>query len=343
MKNIVITLVCITAYFQLSAQEISTKQWTLFSKTTADWCPNCGSWGWNMQKQLVEKFENKNTLTWALHVSGGLTNQAAKDLAANLGVNYHPIFFEGLENMNVTSGNIPTKIEEAEAIVELNNFSDAFAGVGILATIDDDNTLDVSADVEFLAPVEDGNYFLGLYLLEDKLVAYQQNQGQNAVHRYVLRNRILPATFGENLVSGAVAKGQKYKVNASMSNVSGKPENLKVAAIIWNRTSDGKYRFFNANVVDVAITSSEHTPDVSFTLHAQFMGDNLQVTLNNADVLSNVNLHLTDMLGKTVLNTVISNEASWDKTFYLPVLSGTYMLNIDAGKQGQITKKLIKI
>ena len=343
MKNIIITLLISTTFLSLGAQEISKKQWTLFSKTTADWCSNCGSWGWNMHKQLVENFENKNTLSWALHLSGGLTNQAAKDLGANLGVSFQPVFFEGLENMNVTSSNIPQKIAEAESIVELNNISDAFAGVGIVATLSDDKTLDVSADVEFLAPVENGNYFLGLYLLEDKLIAYQQSQGQNAVHRYVLRNRILPSTFGENLVSGAVAKGQKYKVNASMSNVSGKPENLKVAAIIWNRTSNGKYRFFNANVVDVALTSSEQTPDVAFTLQAQFLGDNLQVSLNNTDVLSNVSLHLTDMSGKTVLNTDIYNESSWEKTFYLPVLSGTYMLNIDAGKQGQITKKLIKI
>lgn len=343
MKNIIITLLISTAFLQLQAQEISKEQWTLFSKTTADWCSNCGSWGWNMHKQLVEKFENKNTLSWALHLSGGLTNQTAKDLGANLGTSFQPVFFEGLENMNVNSSNISQKISEAESIVELNNISDAFAGVGILATLSDDKTLDVSADVEFLAPVENGNYFLGLYLIEDNLVAYQQSQGQNAVHRYVLRNRILPTTFGENLVSGAVAKGQKYKVTASMSNVTGKPENLKVAAILWNRTSNGKYRFFNANVVDVALTSSDYTPEVAFSYQAQFADENLLVSFTHSDLVSDVRLNLTDMQGKTVFETFISNESSWQKTFHIPLLSGTYLLHIDAGKQGYTTKKLIKI
>jgi hypothetical protein len=49
------------------------------------------------------------------------------------------------------------------------------------------------------------------------------------------------------------------------------------------------------------------------------------------------------MQGKIVFTSQIENENHWEKTYTLPVLSGTYILKIDAGNLGSVSKKLIKI
>ncbi|MFZ1704034.1 MAG: Omp28-related outer membrane protein [Saprospiraceae bacterium] len=343
MKKVSLLLIfSMIVFSNTHAQEINKKQWTLFSKTTADWCPNCGTWGWNMNKQLIEKVGDKNSIIWGLHVSGDLTNQTAKDLAANLGVNYHPIFFEGQSNMNVSSGNIPQKLDEAESIVDLNAILDPFAGIGVTATIDDDNTLEVKAEVEFLSNVEMGNYYLGLYLVEDNVVHFQQSIGSNAVHRYILRRSLLSSTFGDNLTSGEVASGAKFNVETTIPNIGGNKTNLKVVAIIWNKSTEGKYRFFNGNQVNVAITSGTNDQDVPFDIFANFQQDNLSIHFKNEDIVPTIDLTIIDIQGKDIFSTQISNEASWEKSIYLPIPTGQYFLKFDAKKHGSTTLKLFK-
>lgn len=344
MKKYVSLLVfCLAFSSFLSAQVINKNQWTLFTKTSADWCPNCGTWGWNMQKQLVEKFENKNTITWAAHVSGGLQNTAASEIAANLGVNYHPIFFEGQTNMNASSNNVAEKILDAESIVEINALFEPLAGVGVEATINDDRTLEVKANVEFLANVEGGNYFLALYLVEDKLVHKQQNVGPNAVHRYVLRRSLLPTTFGNALITGAVNKGQTFETEVSVENVTGVKENLKVAAIIWNRTTDGKYKFFNANQVDVAITSSSEDISEAFDVKAVFVQNDLNVSFEIPAASEKMNMTLTDVQGKVLWNGLFQQKGIHEKSIHVPAPSGTYILHFDDGMHDVYSRKIIKL
>ena len=338
-----IILFCLGLLVNLNAQEINKKQWTLFTKTSADWCPNCGTWGWNMQKQLVEKFENKNCITWVAHVSGELKNNASADIASNLGVNYHPIFFEGQTNMNASSNNVATKILEAESIVELNTLLDPLAGVGVEATINDDNTMAIKASVEFLSAVEGGNYFLGLYLVEDKLVHYQQNIGPNAVHRYVLQRSLLPTTFGNALVSGEVAKGQTFQVETTVENIEGVKANLKVVAILWNRTTDGKYRFFNGNQVPVSIVSSNEDVLTQHMIQAAFQQNDLQLSWQLAQPIEKLSFTLTDVQGKIIWNNQYQHELTGNKNIYLPAPAGTYILHVNDGTSDIASKKLIKI
>jgi hypothetical protein len=344
MKQIFLITLFSLLVSQSFTQEINKKQWTLISKTTADWCSLCGGWGWNFQKQLIDNLENKNTIVWALHTStSGLTNNTSKDIITNLGGSGQPRFFESQTNMNATSSNIATKLQEAIDIVDFNQLSEPIAGIGMTATIDDNNKISVNANVQFISKAEDGRFYLGLYLVEDKLVHPQANQGNNAVHRYVLRNSLLPSTFGENFANGQVAKDATFTIQGSLSDVTGNRENLKIAAIIWNRNSDGKYLFFNANMVDVDVLSNENTPVVSYTSNALFKEDNLTVSFQHPDPVSKIGLQLIDMQGKIVFTSQIENENHWEKTYNLPVLSGTYILKIDAGNLGSVSKKLIKI
>jgi hypothetical protein len=343
MKNLFSIIVFSVCFISVQAQEINKKQWTLFSKTTADWCSLCGGWGWELHKQLIQNLDTKNTIIWALHTSSsGLTNKASREIITNLGSSGQPLFYESQTNMNASSSNIATKVNEAVSIVDLNQILDPIAGIGLLATIDDQKNIQVNADVQFFTAVEVGNYFLGLYLVEDKLVHSQANQGPNAVHRYVLRESLFSNTFGENLATGAIQKDKKFNVQANLSNAPGNRDNLKIAAIIWNRGNDGKYKFFNANMVDVAKVSSEKTPHFTYDVKAVFQQDQLAVTFQHTNVVPKVSLSLADVTGKIVFSTDISGESAWEKTFQLPLPSGAYFLQVDAGLSGISTKKLIK-
>jgi hypothetical protein len=344
MKKLIFILILgFISNTNIFAQEINKKQWTLFSKVTADWCTSCGGWGWELHKQLINEFENKNTIIWALHPgSSGLTNNTSQGIIANLGGSGQPRFYESYTNMNASNSNIPQKIEEAKSIVEFNDLFEPIAGIGLTATLNDDKKLDVMTNILFLSEAEGGNFYLGLYLIEDKVIHNQANQGQNAVHRYILRNSILPATFGENFANGPIAKDLTYWFQRSMENVTANHENLKVAAIIWTKDNDGKYRFFNANMVDVELISKTENPDHTFNVFTNFQNNDLLIRLDNEGNIPQMKISIIDIQGKIIYTALLENVKQLEKNINLSCPSGTYVLKIDTNSHGSMSKKLIK-
>lgn len=343
MKNLMILGIAVLMSFNtMNAQEISKKQWTLFSKTTADWCTNCGSWGWNMTKQLIEKVGNKETIIWALHRSGGLTNPTATAIAGNLGASGQPQFYEGLEDMGVNSSNIAQRITEAELIVDLNQFSEPFAGVGANVTLSESGVLTVNAKVEFLSNLSQGDYYLGLYFVEDNAVAFQASQGQNAVHRYLLRRSLLDNAFGTQLISGAVNEGQTFEVNTVVPGITAKRENVKVAAIIWNRRADGKYLFFNANLLDAAQVSSIENIEDNIQFNVLETETTLNATISLANVEKNNTVTLYDLQGKIIDQAVFQNTKDIEYQFSnkSSLQTGMYLLTLETEGNKKVTKKV---
>lgn len=339
LRRIYIVALISFLYVGVKAQVVSKKQWTMISKTSADWCSNCGSWGWNMHKQLLEKLENKQTILWALHTSGNLTNNTSAAIAANLGAVGHPRFFESLEDMNVNSSNIASKLLEAEAIVELNQLIDPFAGIGIDATIKQTGSgreLQVKAKTEFFLPVSQGDYHLGLYLVHDQLIAPQSGQGNNAVHRYVLRRSLFANHFGEPLAKGPIAAGKTFETLATITDVT--EGNVKVVAVIWNRRSDGKYLFFNANLVTPQVSSSTeeelNNPEVSYFSKDQkiFLNDVQQSFTGCQFALFDINGSLVDK--KTF-------EEVTDTGLGIDLKTGVYMVQMFSGNRMIASDKVL--
>ena len=59
MRNVFALLVLIfCALNQSTGQEVSSKNWTLVHERTADWCPFCGTYGWEMKTRIFEKLLN---------------------------------------------------------------------------------------------------------------------------------------------------------------------------------------------------------------------------------------------------------------------------------------------
>jgi len=324
------------------AQEVSTDQWTIMTKTSATWCGNCGSWGWDLFKDLIEDNSNKNVIIWSSHNSGDLDNAASIDINTGWGSFAQPQFFVNSDNFNVTSNNTQA------ARVEINGYIDAlvgfgaFAGVGVDATYDGE-TLSVTGKAEFFTGLEDGDYHLAFYLLKDHVIANQASVGPNADHRYVLADKITESSFGEQIVEGTVTSGATYTVEASKEMADIDLDNDEVVAILWNLRADGVYAFFNANRNMISSTSATVEVDGIFDLSTRQNGNEVILDIRTQSNLGFVQSRLVNVHGQIVATQDInvidgSNQIRYNTN---NLSAGTYLVQITANGKIHSEKVII--
>lgn len=136
MKNLF--LVVLLAVSQLvMGQEVNKQNWTLIHERTATWCPNCGTWGWTLKDRFIDEFKSENVLFIASHHSGDLVNSTATEFGNNFIGSGQPIFYVDGFNINASSSNINTKIEETRLEVQFKKDVSVLAGVGINANLNE--------------------------------------------------------------------------------------------------------------------------------------------------------------------------------------------------------------
>jgi hypothetical protein len=306
MKNLPILSLFLIFSLQIGrSQQVSSKNWTLIHERTATWCPYCGTWGWDFKESLVTKFKNSNVIFMAVHYSGDLMNPTATEFDANYGGIGQPIFYADGSDLIVTSNNQAQKLNEASLIVDFKNTNPAFAGVGIDAELNKNtNTLTVNAKVEFFSDVEGGEYYLGLYLLED-VVNTQASRTGVQTHQNVLRKSLFPTTFGNKFHTGSVQKGKSFTMSTTTANITADRDKIKILGVIWTKVSN-KYLFFNANVVNAAIPadSDDEQSAIEFKTFQAESGA-IVVDLKNVSVGPNSVINVTDVSGKVVASQAL--------------------------------------
>ncbi len=325
----------------IHAQQISNKNWTLVHERTASWCPFCGTWGWTFKDSVFTKFNQDNVIFTAVHYSGDLINQTATEFDANFGGSGQPIFYVDGVNINVNSGNINQKLSETRLEVDFKASTSVMAGVGIDAFLSStNNTLTVNAKVEFVNAVEGGDYYLGLYLLED-VQNIQASRSGIQTHKNVLRRSLLPTTFGNALKSGAISKGTVFNVNTSVSGINTSREKIKVVGIIWNKVNN-KYLFFNANQVSVGIpaSSSDHTFEGALKVY-QTEGGSLKIDMKDIIMNSDGIINITDVSGKIVASRKVArSEAGNTIQVTENFIPGLHIVTLLSEKQ-KISRKVL--
>lgn len=330
------------AMLSTQAQEISTDQWTIMTKTSATWCSNCGSWGWDLFKDLIEDNDNKNVIIWSSHNSGDLDNDASVDINTGWGSFAQPQFFVNSDNFNVTSSNAQT------ARVEINGYVDALLGFGALAGVGvdatyDGETLNVTGKAEFFTGLEDGDYHLAFYLLKDHVIANQASVGPNADHRYVLTDKITESSFGQQIVEGAVVSGATYTVEASKEIADIDLDNDEVIAILWNLRADGVYAFFNANRKMISSTSAAVEIAGISNISTRQNDNEIILDITTQQNVGTVQTRLVNVSGQIIATQDISvingsNQISYSSN-NLP--AGTYLVQITANGKVHSEKVII--
>ncbi|MCU0346472.1 MAG: T9SS type A sorting domain-containing protein [Saprospiraceae bacterium] len=240
------------------AQQVEQQQRSLITKRTASWCTFCGTWGWSFFENAIEQNEEKAILL-AAHYSGDLVVDAAADITSNFGGVSQPRFFFNQTDHGVSSGNSAAKLTALKALVDAAYEQAPVANSGF-DPVYVNGEIKVNAKVKFFQAAE-GEYFLGMYLLEDNVVSFQQSVGNNAVHKNIMRFSFTDDSFGLPIVNGSVTANQEFDLDFALPIGDPAGKDYEVLGIIWKK-ENGKYIpvnvWSNDNIALVSNTSVEN-------------------------------------------------------------------------------------
>lgn len=350
MKRLLLLATFAFVSFSMTAQEISEEQWSLISKKTADWCSNCGGWGWTFKNQLLEDHADKNVVFWMLHYSGGLMTPTAKAISDNFDDGGQPVFYLNNDNMIVGSSNTQAKRDEFSLIIDAVSEFVPFAGVGTTAVFDGEK-ITTTSKAKFLLGLEGGSYWLATYLVDDELVAFQQSQGNNAVHQNILLHSFHGDDhFGENIVSGEVMEEAEYTVEGELdfsgdNEIPDYSDGYSVVTVLWS-VVNGEYTVFNLNrqPITMAVSTKDVLQDVDVSAFHLGAG---QVSLNIiADQnIENANIMLYDINGRVLAgqNDVDIHSGSNQILLETSELSmGTYVVVVESDRGSRSIKVSVR-
>lgn len=267
-KILLSSLILLLFTMTISAQEVTTKQLHLITKRTADWCPKCGDYGWTLFKNLEKKLDKSKALVWAIHHSGSLINSTSAALDDSIFGGFgQPIFWLDDADLLVDADNY---VEAEQLVLDVVNsglFGDGYIGVGMNIESNQDNTINIATAVKTFENIAGNSYRLGIYLVNDSLVSFQQNIGLDAVHSGVVTKSLIPEKLGQFVFSAPIAKDAEVKMRWENIDL-GLPGNVdrnnyRIAALLWAKDSGGTTRFFNGNVVNVGSALGTSNQDIS--------------------------------------------------------------------------------
>ena len=226
-------------------------------KETGELCPPCGSWAWTAWEGVINNLEGKALLFSqysTFYVSNSHFKNQELDPANSVMENFRANFplangkpywyMNGLKfEYNDYTG--------AEAAALASAATDA-ASVNISAAYDikwDGDKITVDAQAKLYENMN-GNYFMGVYLIEDKAKGTQSGHpsGSNTVveHHVVMRGSVEGGVWGKEIIATSAEAGttveKTYSVTVPSTYIK---ENISVGIIIWKKNG-AKYFYENA-------------------------------------------------------------------------------------------------
>ena len=305
MKNIVLLiagLLATSVSFGQTEIDIPENQMSLITKRTATWCPFCGEWGWELKEGLLQDNQT-NALFISAHFSGDLQTAVAVDLTNNFGGFGQPRFYLGNEDQRANSGNVDNIRSEIKNKVATSASSSPLAQSGILATFDRENLLVVTRTRFFQQG--DGDYYLGIYLIEKERMHSQAGRSGEPVHRNRILANLNGDSFGEPIAMGGIPANNEieWATGISLADI---PDlsNLMVATIIWKKENDN-YFFVNTNYTDqfqeINLTNTAFlTPDklADFKVYPTVVANRVTIEFSLDQHYSETAVELYDMNGR---------------------------------------------
>ena len=298
----------------VQAQTVPEVQMPIITKVTATWCTNCGSWGWELFKGLLEDNAEK-AIFLSTHNSGDLVTPAASDFASNLGANGQPIFYFNNTNTLATANTVASKRMEIAQMVDDANLLTPTANTGLEFTLTD-NTYNIKTKTKFFSGMN-GNIHLSIVALESKLLNFQAAQG-TIEHTYVIRGSESSNAFGPMIASGAIDGGTEIDGTYTLEKgANWNADNITLVALMWSEDNDN-FTYINGSVGAVAVVNGLDT-DLGSDFTAQWRTNDIENELfinTNAD-LGQTNVNLYNVNGQLV-NQIFSGEMISGE-YHLPV------------------------
>lgn len=215
------------------AQEVEEVQTAVITKKTATWCINCGTWGWDLFETLVAENQEAAVLMAAHYGGSQLENETSAALVSNLGGAGQPRFFFNNDQQSVSSSNIGAAAASFKTMVDATSTVAPVANTGMIGTLED-QMLTLDAKVRFFQEAN-GEFYLGVYILENNYLFTQTGQSGTVPHKYYLSDRITAEAFGDLIVNGAVAANDEFTFSYTKDLSDFDLPNVSIAAIIYQK------------------------------------------------------------------------------------------------------------
>ncbi len=346
IQKFTISIALLLLTFSGYSQDAPETQSTLITKISATWCPPCGGWGWDLFHDLISDNEEKATLM-AVHHSGNLLTPTSGALADNFMITGQPQFFLGNVNQSIGSSSAAAKRIEVQNAVNEAAEQAPIVNTGISATYSEaTQEINVNTRTEFFQDAN-ANYYLGLYIVNDGYVGFQQSQGSNAEHEKVLVTAFTPSHFGEQLTTGAVTDGTTIDGAYSIAiDSEWDIEKLEVVSIIWSE-SNGVYTYENSNIstnIDLAVNNEVLMEAVSdFTIEPTIMTNASTINFDLFDQ-DYYTINIMDQTGRLVKSVFKGELSAGTQRFTVERsdlgAAGIYYVTIESAA-GQSTRELI--
>jgi hypothetical protein len=116
-------------------------------------------------------------------------------------------------------------------------FSSAPVANSGFTAVYENGAVQVNAKAKFFKEGQ-GEYYLGLYLIENNVIGYQASIGNNANHKAVLRASFTQSSWGELLANGNIPTGSEFQKTFSLPLTNAPNSNYEVVSIIWKKTGN---------------------------------------------------------------------------------------------------------
>lgn len=330
------------------AQEVAQIQKTLITKRTATWCPYCGTWGWDFFESVDGAVGEKAVLVAAHFGGSSLENPTSLDWVTNLGSSSQPKFFINNDLLTVNSSNMPDALNVLKGQVDNNYLQAPVANVG-LQTGWSGPDLSIQTRTQFFQDAN-GEYYLGIYLVEDEVLATQAGQTGQVSHHHILRGDATPNTFGELILNGAVSAGETFTKSFTTAIGSYKIDDLDIVGVIWKKENN-KYLVVNVWSIDAKpVISSTETLAVEAGILASIRpnlvtGGERSILFLQLEQAGDLDIRLVNPLGEVL--GMISKGFLEAGTHSLPIETaglapGMYSVQILASDGWSRTLKMIR-
>lgn len=212
-------------------------------KETGELCGPCGTWGWTAWEGVISSLEGKAFL-WAQYSNYFVSNSffVNSELYPSNSVNNafqanfpyggsKPLFYvNGVETSATTIASAEAAANSSIATPEAN--VDVSAAYKIEWDGDD---LTVTAQAKLYNNMS-GDYYMGVYLVEDKVMATQSGQTGVVAHHLAMRGSLGGKNWGEQIINGSANAGdviEKTFTQAIPSTYD--KDNLTIGVIIWKK------------------------------------------------------------------------------------------------------------
>jgi Outer membrane protein Omp28/Secretion system C-terminal sorting domain len=348
MKKLSLSIIAlIVLSITASAQTAPNTNVPIVNKMTATWCGPCGDWGWTLFEDIITDNKAKAIIMGTYGSSSSdMYNAVADAMKADFcpSAGWPAFCVNGINNTAYASGG---GIYPSTTQSNCKSSCDSFAALapaastGYMVTKSGAVTT-IKTQTKFWNAAS-GDYYVGVYFIEDKVLNTQNGQTGIVEHHYVLRGSAT-TSWGNSILNGAATVGQTFNKDFTYTIPSTwVAANLQIVTILWKKVGSD-YQFINANNAanfPASITSIADAKNIAVYPNPSNTETNIHINLEDH---ANVSYTISDLQGRTIVNQVPQyrrfgshilpiNTANW--------ANGNYMLHLTVDAKQYATQIVV--